>query len=227
MAAPAASHVKLPSDTGNAGFKQVRTQTRVVGAETVHEHFFVPVSPRSKLGIYYYSPALQSVQATAQDATATGFLWLQNPNASGRNLVLREILMKFSNAAATVAATAPRIIAALFTFTGTASGASVTPAKSGRIASEPSPVGFLRTAVTGMTVTLGATIASFLVPVVMTAVGNYGDSPQVWPYSKDPFEDDGIVIPPQSGVVLYQPDNGTTTDPRRFITNLVTEEVDV
>lgn len=40
MASPIASKIILPSDTGNTG-KNVRTQTRVVGADTVHEHFFV------------------------------------------------------------------------------------------------------------------------------------------------------------------------------------------
>jgi hypothetical protein len=227
MAAPAASHVKLPNDAPNAGFKQMRTQTRLVGAETVHEHFFVPVSPRAKLGIYYYSPALLSVQAAAQDAVASGSFWLQNPSGSGRNLVLREIALAFTNASAAVAATGPRIIASVFTFTGTASGASVAAVKSGRIASEPNPVAFLRTAVTGMTVTLGATLASFLVPTVLVSNSVYVTVPQVWPNSKDPFEDDGLVIPPLSGLVLWQPDAGTASDPRRFVANVITEEIDV
>ena len=40
MAAPVADKIILPLDTGNTG-KKVRTQTRVVGADTVHEHYFV------------------------------------------------------------------------------------------------------------------------------------------------------------------------------------------
>ena len=40
MAAPIANKIILPDDSGNTG-KKVRTQTRVVGADTVHEHFFV------------------------------------------------------------------------------------------------------------------------------------------------------------------------------------------
>ena len=41
MTAPASTYVQLPSDGSNTG-KLNRTQTKVVGSNTVHEHFMVP-----------------------------------------------------------------------------------------------------------------------------------------------------------------------------------------
>jgi len=221
MAAPTPSYVRLVDDASNTG-KKARTQSRVVGADTVHEHFQIPTSRRSKLGVHYYSPALQSVQASAQDGTSTGFLWIQNPIGSGITMVLREIALRFNGTAA--AATLPRVLATKFTFTGTASGASVTPAR--RKTGENSPLGFIRTAVTGMTVTLGAIVASFIVPSIISASGVFPDSQQVWPATKDAMEEDGIELAPGEGVVIYQPDAGTAADPRRFVANIVVEEVE-
>ena len=77
-----------------------------------------------------------------------------------------------------------------------------------------------------MSISLGATIASLLVPVVMTAAGDFASGQQVWPASKDPLEDDGLELAPGEGLVLYQPDAGTATDPRRFVANLTVEEAE-
>jgi hypothetical protein len=222
MAAPIADKVILPSDTANTG-KKIRTQTRVVGADTVHEHYFVNVSRRSKTGIYYYSPGLQSVQASAQDGTTTGFCWLINPVGSVIDLGVREVVLLLNGSA--VAATQPRIILVKFTFTGTASGASVTPAKR-KTSSDAAPVGSLRTTPTGLTITLGATAASFIAPAIITAASAFPTDDQSWPNSKDPLEDHALELEPGEGVVLYQADAGTATDPRRFVVNITAEELE-
>src|SRR4249919_2199114 len=88
MAAPIDDKITLPSDTGNSG-KNVRTQTRVVGSNTVHEHFLVPTPAEAITGKYFFSSTQQTVSATAQNATATGFFWLQNPLTSTVTAVLR------------------------------------------------------------------------------------------------------------------------------------------
>jgi hypothetical protein len=81
MGAPAPSSIALPDDSGNTG-KKVRTQSRLVGADVVHEHFFVPSAGLTITGHYFFSSAQQTVAAALQNGTTTGFLWLQNPAAS-------------------------------------------------------------------------------------------------------------------------------------------------
>src|SRR3990167_4497440 len=226
MAAPIASYVQLPDDSGNTG-KKPRTQTRVVGANTVHEHFFVPTSQRAKLGVFHYSTTLQSVKdnASAQDGTTTGFFWLANPVGSTIELIVREIALQFSAITGTAMVTVPHILAQRFTLTGTASGGTVTPAK--RRSSEAANVGSLRTAVTGMTPSLGATVKTFLTPIIISAASPFAPPPQVWPTSKDPLEDGGLVLAAGEGLVLYQPDAGTASEVRRFTVDATTEEADV
>ncbi len=226
MAAPVASKIILADDTSNDG-KNARTQTRVVGADTVHEHFFVPVCRRSKLGVYYYASTVLSIQIAAsspQDGINTGFWWIINPSGSGVTVLLKELLVRFTMAAVLAEATGPRVIAQKFAYTGTASGAQVTPCK--RKATDASPGGSVRTAVTGMTCTLGATLTSFLTPAVLTGVGAMTGDEQVWPHSRDPLDEDaGVELAPTEGVVIYQADAGTaTTDNRRLVVNATIEE---
>ena len=220
MPAPSPSHVRLVDDTSNTG-KKARTQSRVVGADTVHEHFFVPTSPRSKK-VFHYSPDLQAVQAAAQNGTATGFFWLQNPSGSGVDLVIRKLAIRFGSTNV-LTSTVPRLLLVRFTFTGTPSGATITPAR--RKAADAN-IADMRTAPTGMTVTLGATIATFVVPQMHAAGQFFAPSPQDWPVDHDPFEDDDVILAPGEGAVLYQADAGTASDPRRFVLNLRAEEVE-
>jgi hypothetical protein len=221
MPAPIPGFIQLPDDTANTG-KKPRTQTRVVGANTVHEHYLIPISLRSKK-VFHYSTPLQAVSATAQDAVATGFFWLQNPTASVIDLIVRKIVLRFGSVN-TATVTLPRIVLAKFTFTGTASGATVTPL---RRKTADANAADMRTAVTGMTVTLGAVGASFIVPQLLAAGQVYAPPEQVWPGAgHDPFEDDDIILAPGEGAVLYQADAGTTADPRRFTADVRAEEVE-
>ena len=220
MAAPTATFVRLADDAPNAG-KKVRTDSRTVGADVVHHHWFVPISARAKK-VFHYSPTQQSVQASAQDATTTGFFWMQNPAASTADLIIRRINLIFGTTNV-LTSTVPRIVLAKFTFTGTPSGATVTAAR--RKAAD-APQADMRTAVTGMAVTLGATIATFVVPQMHAAGQFFGPAPQEWPGDADPFEDNDIILAPGEGALLYQPDAGTASDPRKFNLNLRAEEAD-
>src|SRR5262245_17213865 len=167
MAAPVASKIILPSDTGNAG-KNVRTQTRVVGADTVHEHFFILETRRSRLGIYYAASGTLTIPTSAQNGTTTGLFWIFTPVGSSVKVGVRRLAtqVQFATTSA-IDVSVPRIAFSLFTFAGTASGAQVTPAK--RMSTDATPVGQLRTASTGMTVTLGAMIKSDFPPIMPTA----------------------------------------------------------
>lgn len=223
MAAPIANKIILPDDSGNAG-KKVRTQTRVVGADTVHEHFFVEEHKALVLGVYRAALAQQTVLAAAQNGTSTGFLWAHVPTAvSGKKARIRLVYVSSQHSTALATPTAPRLVLTRFTFTGTASGAAVTAAKVD--ATYPAPVLDLRTAATGLTVALVAALAAAGLAGALTAVGAYHpvDINIVDPGES---EDEWIVIAPGEGVVLYQDTAGTTSDTRKFNPVLIWDEID-
>lgn len=227
MAKPVSAYVILPLDTSNLG-KNIRTQTQVIGGSTVHTHFFVPVSQKTVQGIYYGDPgAVQTIQASAQNGTSTGFWWLACPAASTTNLYVRRVKIAASVAATTVFITIPRIVVALFTFTGTPSGTAITAAK--RASADAAAQGYFTSAATGMTITLGAIIHSAVPPTVAnTSPGAQTATAQELLVGGDPTTDEGggIVLAPGEGMVLYQPDAGTASDTRKFDSDLTWLEAD-
>lgn len=120
--------------------------------------------------------------------------------------------------------TAPRIVASRFSFTGTASGAAVTPARID--AAMPAPITDWRTAVTGMTVTMGEVLGSAGIVGALTAVGSYEPTNNDIIKPAD-AEDEWIVIKPGNGLVLWQDIAGTTSDTRKFNPTIVIDEIDV
>lgn len=232
MAAPVAGYVQLPSDSGNSG-KKVRTQTRVVGADTVHHHFMVPIREAAVLGVYKLFSAIQSVQASAQNGTSTGFLWLHVPSSvTGKKVRIRRVWSSHAVTNTTANPTLPRLMAQRFTFTGAASGASVTLTKMD--SGYPTPVLDVRSASTGLTVSLVASafVGGTLIPPTITAGTAASFVTQTIPdqflfNSVSDTEDDFLVLAPGEGVVIYQPDAGTASDSRRFTLNIVHDEVDV
>lgn len=231
MSIPVAGFVQLPLDTGNTG-KKVRTQTKTVGADTVHEHFFVAGRQASVLGVYKVFSTLQSVQATAQNGTSTGFLWLHVPTAvTGKKMRLRRLWASFVTTGTTAMPTVPRLLLQRFTFTGTASGASVVASK--MATSMPSAAADIRSASTGLSVSLVASafVGGTLVPPTLIAGTAASFVTQAAPdqflfNSVSDVEDDFCVIAPGEGVVVYQPDAGTASDARRFTLNLVWDEIE-
>src|SRR6266487_321751 len=172
MAGPVASYIQLPDDSGNSG-KKVRSQTKVISGSTVHEHFFTPVRAGVLLGVYRLGMAQQTIVQTAHDGTSTAFLWFHMPTAiTNKKARIRGIWFdtQLSSVAAAMV-TAPRVSASRFTFTGTASGGSVTPVKVDT--SWATSVSDLRTAVTGLTVALVGVMGTAGVAGSLTAVGAY------------------------------------------------------
>jgi hypothetical protein len=220
VAAPIADFIQLPTDTGNTG-KKVRTQTRVVGANTVHEHFFIPISARSRLGVYLANSGILTVPAAAQNGTTTGLWWWFNPVGAVVKGALRRLQHEEQTGVVAVDLAIGEARASLFTFTGTASGAQVTPGK--RDSTDAAPVVNIRTASTGLTVTLVATIYSELMQVLHSATaGDVQQNPIVgneW----DPQEDGQVVIRAGEGVVEWSA-VAVTTGNRRMLTNLAWEE---
>lgn len=117
--------------------------------------------------------------------------------------------------------TCPRIVSQLFTYTGTPSGATVTPGKfkSAYATAQAS----IRTAVTGMTVSLGGQIDSHLPPV---AVGTAGWATAM-PHSEDNIatsELSDIQLAAGEGIVIWQADAGTTSDTRKLVIDIAWSE---
>lgn len=227
MAGPVAGFIQLPVDTGNLG-KKVRTQSRVVGADTVHEHFMVPISIRKITGNYYApSVAIQSVQASAQNGTSSGFFWLEMPTGGTTRGRIRKIEINFNvgSAAAADHFTLPRLALTRFTFTGAFSGALITPCK--RHASDSANVANVRTIVTGGTVTVGGVAWITFPPAIdfTAAAGIITVPPSI--QELDPVdEDDYLDFGAGEGFLLYQPDAGTASDSRRFHWNIHWDEYD-
>lgn len=227
MAAPIASKILLPDDTANAG-KKVRTQTRVVGADTVHEHFVIPISPQKITGIYHACFTLYSVAAAAQNGTSAGIGWLQVPSTATVSARLRFCQMAHTNNVATAIdhTSAPRIAVQRMTHTDGWSGATLNVAR--RATADANNQANIRTATTGTTVTLNATqlVWASLVPgadITTSGVLNiqFGET---W---RPVYEDEYVVIAPGEGLVIYQIDAGTTSDQRKTLVKCCWDEIDI
>lgn len=220
MAAPIANKIILPLDSGNTG-KNVRTQTRVVGADTVHEHFFIPISGRSKLGIYHANPGPLTPPIAVQNGGTTGMFWLYNPLGSTIKMSMRRWQTMYNFAALAVDLVPGDFRLNLFTFTGVGAGTQVTPAKHDSV--DASPVGQLRLASTGLVITVGALVRSESGPILPLATGSgvVCGSQATPPW--DPDEDGQLVLRAGEGVVFWSA-LGLTTANRRIMANLSWEE---
>jgi len=169
----------------------------------------VLIERKKLLGHYKAESGRLTVLASAHGATA-GFFWLINPVSSGIVVTIKKVMAMALPTAVTAFASTPRITIERVTFTGTASGATITPAK--RDSTDAANVATVRTASTGLTLTGGAIVTSFFVPPVLTAVGVAVPAEQYLYDSTD--EDDYVVLRAGEGLVCRQADNGTTSDTR-------------
>lgn len=223
MAAPIADKVILPLDTGNTG-KKVRTQTRVVGADTVHEHYFVPASVRENKGFYHVHSGVLTIPTSAHNGTTSGHLFLFNPIGSTVKAAVSRIRSNWQMVAGAIDLTVPRQLYSRFTYTGTPSGASLTPAK--RRTSDANAQVNVRTAMTGMTISLVATIRSSLLPPIIVTASS-ATIQVVLPVNPveewDIAEAEQIELVAGEGIVLWSADASTTAN-RRMVTDIIWEE---
>jgi hypothetical protein len=168
-------------------------------------------------GVYYYHGGANLVQAAADAATA-GRFWIINPVGSTVTVRVKSIEFASQLGSALAAPTSPRLTIERVSFTGTASGASLAPAK--RKTSDASPQSSLRTASTGLTLTAGNPVVSFLPVASATAVGYTNTAVEKW----RPDVNDRIELVAGEGIVCRQADAGTTSDTRRFTLDITVEE---
>jgi hypothetical protein len=220
--------IRLPEEAGNTGQK-VAYVSEVQGADTVLRPKVIIDREESVVGVFRAISTLQSVQAAAQNGTTTGFFWLINGSASGRNLRIRRLSLQYNFIGTTTLATLPRIILQRITFAGTPTGAPVLGVNIDG-SSVTTAVGDLRTASTGLTVTLTANtqLAAALPPIAQVSgtAASYETTPTLRSelIDADASEDLWIVVPPGQGLVMYQVDAGTASDTRRFLYNVVWDE---
>jgi len=217
MAAPVASFVQLPLDTGNTG-KKIRTQTRVVGADTVHEHFFISISARSIVGVFWATVPLFTPPTAAQNGTTTGAWWLFNPVGTAIKGAIRRWSSMMNFAVVSAIDLVPgQFRISLFTFTGTASGAALTPGK--RDSTDAAAVLSLRTASTGLTVTLVATVWEEMGQTVPQATAAGSSALPTVGIERNPDEVAEIILRPGEGIVEWSA-LALTTANRRRTTNI-------
>ena len=158
-----------------------------------------------------------AVLATAHSSTA-GFYWIINPLANTKNLAVRRIVCRTTTVTALSCPTAPRITIERMTFTGTSSGAVLTPAK--LETAESAATAIVTTEITGLTPVADGLVTGFIVPSIMTAVGAGTTVDQAF----IPNISEEIILIPGEGLVIRQADNGTAADTRIAIVDIVWEE---
>lgn len=215
-----AQKIVLPADsTGKAIYTQERT---VTGPGTVQVQYVISTSERVTSGVYRAQTGLHSVSVAATNGTTTGNWWLYNPVGSTTSVALRRVEFSMGVGAASVAVlTAPRIMLSRFTFTGTAAGTAVTPAKAQT--AYPTATATLRSTQVTSVVTIGADVFAFISGIWNQATGSGGPGvgyAQNW----QPEEDGQLVLAAGEGLACWQPDAGSTSDPRRFVTNIAWTE---
>ena len=214
MAAPVEDKIVLPLDTGNTG-KKKRTQTRTVGADSVHSDYVVVEDPRSVVSSHQLSTGALSIAAAAQNGTTTGQLWFYNPVGSAVKAQINRLVLENQFVALAVDLLAGEMRCQSFTFTGVGSGALLTPQK--RDTNDAAAVCNGRTASTGLTVTLtGVNFARFLqtMDLVTGGAGHWSPDRAIYEW---PAENDQIVIRPGEGIVFWNASAVTTANRRQII----------
>lgn len=210
-----------PNSTGN----KIHARSYTVGADTVLDQYVIPQSERTRLGVYRAVPAAMTITAAA-DAATVGRWWLINPVGSTTAVAVKRVAFTSQHNTALATPTGPRITLERVTFTGTATGASVTPSKRvrtaiGGLTADATPVASVRTASTGLTLTAGEVHKAFFPVVALTAVG--AAPPAVDDY--DPaIEDEELILAAGEGLVCRQADAATTSDTRRWSNVIMWEE---
>lgn len=173
---------------------------------------------KTLVGNYYATSGILAIAASAHAATA-GFFWLVNTSSTVKARVKR-ITFTWWPTSTTARVAGTRITVERATSTGTPSGAQITPAK--RLSGDSANTATLRTASTGLTLTAGAVVISFVAPPVLTGVGTIPSGEEVW----EPRSDDESLLElgQNEELVFRQADAGVTSDDRKCSIEIEWEE---
>lgn len=200
----ATANMRPPDDAAYTG-PRVATATLTEDAVTKHglrDRFIVN---RTTTGLYYAGTGEITLPTTAQTAPAA-HAWITNPVGSGVQVAIRRVKVIPIFIASVIASDAPRILAELITFTGTLSAGQITAAK--RKSTDAAAVATMSTASTGLTITTGAGILSWLPPVQFTTgaaaprVISQNDPDRIW----EPPPEEQIILGAGEGIAFRQPD---------------------
>lgn len=221
MAVPVADKIILPLDTGNTG-KKKRTQTRTVGADSVHEDMVIVIDGRSVTGAYKANSATITIPSAAQNGTTTGLLWAYNPVASTIKMQISQIHVLNQFVALAVDLLAGELRCSRFTFTGVNSGAQVTPCK---INNAVANQGQVATAFATAVPTLGATLDASFLQTMGLATGGAG----AWKPGEDKFDASGeheeVLLLAGEGLVFWNA-SAVTTANRRALISVAWDEIE-
>jgi hypothetical protein len=226
MTAPVASYIQLPADTANTG-KKNRTQTKVVGSDTVHEHHVVPSAGFTHTGRYYaVSTAAQTVSSVAQVPSTAGFYYLHNSTANTAVGILRKVEIAYSQEGAAAAFfSAPVLSLQKYTFATAHAGTTLNIVQA-QTSSTTAKLN-MRSAPTGATVTVVGPIANHLMPALMSSAGTYGGRVNIYEAPEHYNRGYAVEIAPGEGVCLCQLTTGNSADTRKFTAKFVWDEIDV
>jgi hypothetical protein len=228
MTAPVASYVQLPADTANTG-KKNRTQTKVVGSDTVHEHHVVPSAGYTHIARYFScSTATQSVSSAAQTPSTAGFYYLHNSTANTAVGMLRRVDLSYSvdgSTAIAITQSCPLFMLQKYTF-ATAHAGTTLNIVSAQTSSTTAKLN-MRSAPTGATITLVGPVGAFTFPAIVSTAANYGGSATLYNAPEHYNRGYAVEIAPGEGVVLHQLTTGLAADTRKFSANFVWDEIDV
>lgn len=176
-------------------------------------------------GLYRTVLAQQAVSLLAQNGVSTGLLWALVPssvvNKKGR---VRGVKIDPQVGANADVFAATRISASRFTYVGTPVGPS---AEICSLRSDyPTPVLDVRTAPTGLTVTLGARAGSTGLFAQKTGTAQLPEPSFVLPEVIPSREEEWLTLAPSEGMVIYQDTAGIASDPRRFTLSILHDEID-
>lgn len=213
-----ASYLQLPADGSG---KKVRSRSRTVGSDTVHEQYVQVLTHERVLTTrYWFHSGALTVGASA-DTSNVGRVYVENDPDSTVLIAVTRIRFQSQLGSALATPTSPRFVIRYFTFTGnTPSGTAITGVKQDSSYSSKNSNWDVRTADTGMTITEGGDVCSFFPVAGATAVGYSAACASEWVSEPDR----PLILRAGTGIMVKQADNGTTSDTRRVTVDFEIEE---
>jgi len=219
MAIPVNASVILPDDASNTG-KKMRTISRVVGGQTVHEHYFVPSKGRNSTGYYMGHTGICALQQTVMTFGTTQFFMFTMPTAATVAAAIRKIKVHSAGTTARVYILATRMMWSNFTFSGTPSGGATTCSRLD--STFPAPQLEARVALNGCTQSKIADLWGPIAIASATVVGYYAPTDNELSMAED--ENTQLIIRPGEGIGFWQADGGLASDDRKANATVMWEE---